>query len=291
MARRAVVRDAFDGSMGATLCIAGKSQAAVDVLNGSLGLAERVVCLPNRGDDGVDGWQPSLLRAAAVRDIEIVSLDWAMAQPDLVFVSIEYDRILRVGAFASRRLFNLHFSLLPKYRGCNTAIWPILNGEREHGVTLHEIDAGIDTGPIVAQRAFSIDRMTSRQVYGRCLGAGAELVLEWLPRILSADYVATPQDEAVATHYPRDALDFGLKEISLDEPAAIVMRRIRAFTFPEYQHPTFGGRPIVGAESEHGHLPVRESPVHSVRVAAADGDIRLHLQLGSAMSGRLAPRA
>ena len=267
--------------MSATLCIAGKSQAAVDVLNGSLGLADRVVCLPTRGDDGVDDWQPSLRRAAADRSIEIVSLDWVMAQPDLVFVSIEYDRILRVAGFASRRLFNLHFSLLPKYRGCNTAIWPILNGELEHGVTLHEIDAGIDSGPIVAQRAFPIEHMTSRQLYGRCLEAGAELVLEWLPRLLSGDYVTTPQDEAVATHYPRAALDYGLKEIDLDEPAAIVMRRIRAFTFPEYQHPTFGGRPIVGAESENGHLPARGSPIHSVFVAAADGGIRLHLQLGS----------
>ena len=101
-----------------------------------------------------------------------------MAQPDLLFMSVEYDRIIKPALFASSRLYNVHFSLLPKYRGCNTAVWPILNGEAEHGVTLHEIDAGIDSGPIVAQRSFPIDGMTSRQSYGCCLDLGAKLALE-----------------------------------------------------------------------------------------------------------------
>ena len=265
--------------MGVTLCIAGKGQAAVDVLNGSHGLADRIVCLPNAGDDGVDDWQPSLLKAARDQAIEVVTLDWAMSETNLVFISVEYDRILRVARFASPRLFNIHFSLLPKYRGCNTAVWPILNGEQEHGVTLHEIDAGIDTGPIIAQRAFPIGGMTSRQLYGRCLEFGAELVLEWLPRLVSGDYRAMPQDEAAATYYPRGALDYGLREVDLAEPSAAVMRRIRAFTFPEYQRPTLGGHPIVGAESEHGHIALQTGSAKSVSVTAADGDIRLHVQV------------
>ncbi len=269
--------------MGATLCIAGKGQAAVEVVGASRRLADRVVCLPNGDDGGTDNWQPSLLKAARILGVETVTLDWARAQPDLVFMSVEYDRIIKPALFASKRLYNVHFSLLPKYRGCNTAIWPILNGESEHGVTLHEIDTGIDTGPIIAQRAFDIGGMTSRQLYGRCLELGAALVLEWLPKLMGGDYAATPQDEAAASNYPRKALDYGLMEIDLSEPVEAVMRRIRAFTFPEYQRPTFNGRPIVGAESEFGRVPVddRDGSARSLLVAAADGVIRLHVQLES----------
>ena len=269
--------------MGATLCIAGKTQAAVAVAGASRRFGRRVVCLPNGDDNGVDRWQPSLRKAAGILGIETVTLDWAMAQHDLVFMSVEYDRIIKPALFASRRLYNVHFSLLPKYRGCNTVVWPILNGEAEHGVTLHEIDAGIDSGPIIAQSAFAIGDMTSRQLYGRCLELGAELVLEWLPKLLSGDYAAAPQDEAAASTYPRNALDYSLKEIDLSETVEAVMRRIRAFTFPEHQRPTLGGRPIVGAESEFGHVPVADWGGHarSVSVTAADGDMRLHVQLDS----------
>lgn len=230
------------------LCVAGKSQAAVDVLFGAGRFTDQVVCLPNSGDYGTDGWQPSLRKAAKDLGIEIVTLDWAMAQPDLMFMSVEYDRIIKPALFASKRLYNVHFSLLPKYRGCNTAVWPILNGETEHGVTLHEIDAGVDTGPIIAQRAFEIGRMTSRQLYGRCLEMSAALVLEWLPALLTGAYTATPQDESKASTYPRKALDYGLKEIDLSETSEQILRRIRAFTFPEYQRPTYRGQTIFGAE-------------------------------------------
>jgi len=266
--------------MTVTICVAGKSQAAVDVLMGARNIAERIVCLPVEGDAGHDDWQPSLRKAAVERGIEIVSLDWLMAQPDLLFMSVEYDRIIRPERFVSSRLFNVHFSLLPKYRGCNTAVWPILNGDRDHGVTLHEIDAGIDTGPIIASHSFPIEGLTARQLYGRCLDLGADLVLEWLPKLAGGDYQAIAQDHRAASTFPRAVLDYGWREIDLRETVERVMRRIRAFTFPEYQRPTYQGAMIVGAhplthdfDPFHGEV----APERVIEVEAIDGALRLHL--------------
>ena len=66
--------------------------------------------------------------------------------------------ILNIDKFFSKELFNFHFSLLPKYRGCHTNFFQIYNGEKISGVTLHKIDNGIDTGPIIDQLKFSINK-------------------------------------------------------------------------------------------------------------------------------------
>lgn len=266
--------------MTVTVCVSGKSQAAVDVLIGATKIADRIVCLPAAADSGQDDWQPSLRKAASARGIEIVSLDWLRDRTDLLLLSVEYDRIFRPESFASHRLYNVHFSLLPKYRGCNTAVWPILNGEHEHGVTLHEIDSGIDTGPIIASRAFPVESMTSRQLYGRCLDLGAALALKWLPKLINGDYRAVPQDHRAASTYRRAMLDYALREIDLGETVERVMRRIRAFTFPEYQRPTFEGAMIVGAHPlTHDLAPLHAevAPVHAIEVEAIDGALRLYL--------------
>ena len=77
---------------------------------------------------------------------------------NLIFISIEYESIINIDKFLSKELFNFHFSLLPKYRGCHTNFFQIYNGEKISGVTLHKIDNGIDTGPIIDQLKFSINK-------------------------------------------------------------------------------------------------------------------------------------
>lgn len=258
--------------MKTALCVAGKSRAAVDVLEAATKLNwARPLCLPNAGDTGQDGWQPSLRSCADRLGVPLISLDQAMAEPDLCFLSVEYDRIVRPKLFASSALFNIHLSLLPKFRGCNTAVWPILQGEVTHGVTLHEIDAGVDTGPIIARRAFPIGpESTARDLYFRCLELGAELAIEFLPKLLSEDYLAIPQSNHGASTYRRSDLDYSQKEIDPRETTEMVMRRIRAFNFPEYQRATFRGVDILAAfpnDAEGGGL----------RVETADGFVRLIL--------------
>ncbi|WP_205481807.1 formyltransferase family protein [Sphingomonas arenae] len=253
--------------MGCQLCVAGKNMIAVEAL-ARLSADHDVVCLPNPEDQGVDGWQPSLRRAALQSGIPIVNEGEAAAKPELCFLSLEYSRIIRPDAFATDKLFNLHFSLLPKYRGCNTAVWPILHGEEEHGVTLHCIDAGVDTGPIIDQRAFPLGSMTAFGAYMECQRLGVELVLEWIPRLIGGDFQALAQGEG--TSFARGSLDWALKEIDLSETREQVLRRLRAFTFPAYQLPTLRGKEITqwGTRPFHG----------ATMVEAADGPLFLKLR-------------
>lgn len=119
-----------------------------------------------------------------------------------VGISIFYDRILPP-AFIDRfeRLLNLHNAPLPRYRGVSPINWALKNGERSHGVTIHEITPGIDDGPIVAQLEYSIypDVDEVIDVYERALEYGWTLFERTMP--LLDRIVPRPQDEQWATYY------------------------------------------------------------------------------------------
>lgn len=211
------------------------------------GLPSRVVACPNGDDRGYDTWQPSLIRAADQLGVERVTLGDVESDPSLVLLSLEYDRIIRVRRFASRRLFNIHFSALPAYRGVYTSIWPLLRGEHEAGVTLHYMDPGVDTGAIVAQRRFPVPgHLTARQLYEHYSDEGLALFREWLPLLLTTVPDGTPQSEANASSFNRASLDLRQREIDLTLPPERVGAFVRAYTFPEYQLPTLGGRAVRG---------------------------------------------
>src|ERR1019366_6722518 len=134
------------------IALCGKNRIAVSALSYTLhalsawGLDIPVVVCPNRDDSGCDTWQPSMARAAVLLGIETKSVQELEGDAGMLLISLEFDRIIKTGRFASKRLYNMHFSNLPKYRGVFTSIWPILNGETEAGVTLHEICDQVDAG-------------------------------------------------------------------------------------------------------------------------------------------------
>ena len=231
------------------VCIAGKNDIAVNLLQylteNHPELELGVVC--NKTDLGVNGWQGSLRWYAGRWQVPEYTLEHVYGRGDMVLLSLEFDRLLRPERFASRRLFNIHFSLLPTYKGMYTSALPILNGEREVGVTLHRIDAGIDTGEIIAQRSFPVGEKTSRELYLGYIRAGTELVLAHIEDILAGRERSYPQPGSGSTYYSRASIDYGHIEIDLNQTAEGVARQIRAFAFREYQLPTVYGRPIVSA--------------------------------------------
>jgi len=205
----------------------------------------RLVAIPGPDDPLVDGWQPSMRQAAMRLQVPIVEMASLFEVPDLVLISLEYGKIVRVAKFASPRLYNIHFSALPAYRGMFTSIWPILNGERQSGVTLHLMDAGADTGPIIAQRLFPLPSYwTSRQLYEAYHNEGIELFCGSLESLISGTPPMRPQDESRASYYFKSSLDFTKREIDLTRPAEEVSRFVRALAFPEYQLPTLRGRRV-----------------------------------------------
>jgi methionyl-tRNA formyltransferase len=204
-----------------------------------------VAACPNADDKGYDTWQESLTRAARLLGVQVVRTAEIEGISDLILVSLEYDRILDVARFRSRRLYNIHFSALPKYRGVFTSIWPLLNGEKEVGVTLHVMDPGVDSGNIVAQRLFGVvEHATARQLYEQYNDEGLTLFREWLPTLVSTIPLGTAQDHDASVTYDRRSLDLSRVELSFDGEAASICTFVRAFSFPEYQRPTVRGRGV-----------------------------------------------
>lgn len=133
---------------------------------------------------------PSFIQA--VRELE----------PDLLLVAA-YGQILRQALLDTGRqgAFNLHGSVLPQWRGAAPIQRCIESGANETGVTLMKMDAGMDTGDIVAVAKTTIGPdETADELGARLAVLAAELAMDWLPRLASGDYPTVPQDDSLATH-------------------------------------------------------------------------------------------
>jgi methionyl-tRNA formyltransferase len=125
-----------------------------------------------------------------------------------------------------RGCINVHFSLLPLYRGAAPTNWAIVNGETETGVTTMFIEPALDTGPILLQRKTEIGKTeTAPQLMERLSAVGAELLGETLARL--DELTPRPQRDQYATFAPVLTKEDGLIDWSLN--AAAIERRVRGF--------------------------------------------------------------
>jgi methionyl-tRNA formyltransferase len=125
-------------------------------------------------------------------------------RPDL-FVVVAYGRILPVAVLEVPRLgpWNVHGSLLPKYRGAAPIQWSIIRGESKTGIEIMRMEAGLDTGPVAASAETPIsDEDTAGTLAARLALMGAQLLVETIPRIADGSAVPVPQDHAAATLAP-----------------------------------------------------------------------------------------
>jgi len=231
-----------------TVCVAGKNDIAVNILEYLYAMNSDdfdLVVSCNRNEDGKNTWQKSLRFFAQKLGIREVSLEELYGIEDLVFLSLEYDRIIRPHLFATNQLYNIHFSALPKYKGMYTSALPLLNDESEGGVTFHRIESGIDTGEIIRQQLFEIDEAcTSRDLYLKCIENGTAVVKAELDNILNNACVSKPQPAAHSSYYSKAAIDYGNLSIDTNNTAYGIGRQLRAFTFREYQLPKVHGYAI-----------------------------------------------
>lgn len=229
------------------VCIAGKNDIAVNVMEYLIKNKNDydigVVC--NKSEKGENSFQKSLRWFARKYGIKEFELEDLYDIDDLVFLSMEFDRLIKPDKFKNARLYNIHFSLLPKYKGMYTSALPLLNGEHRSGVTLHRIDAGIDTGDIIDQQDFSIEGMDCREVYLACIKHGIEVVLRNVDMILAGEEKAYPQSCIGSTYYTKKCIDFGNIVIDLNQTAEGIARQIRAFNFREYQMPVVNDHEII----------------------------------------------
>lgn len=134
---------------------------------------------------------------------------------------------------------NIHASLLPKYRGSSPIQWAVINGEEKSGVTIQQMNEGVDTGDILYQKEMVLDaKETGESLFDKLAVLGAEAIVETLSLLEQGKLVPVPQDEALATHTVM--LDKAMGRMDFSKSAAELERLVRglnswpsAYTFFE----------------------------------------------------------
>src|SRR4051812_24227745 len=168
---------------------------------------------------GLSVFQPSRIKNDEAKQL------FASHEADVAVV-VAYGRILPEEFLRAPRrgCINVHFSLLPLYRGAAPANWAIVNGETETGVTTMFIEPSLDTGPILLQQKTAFgEKETAPELMQRLADIGAELLGETLARL--HELTPRPQHDADATFAPVLNKEDGLIDWSLS--AFAIERRVR----------------------------------------------------------------
>jgi methionyl-tRNA formyltransferase len=172
---------------------------------------------------GIKVLQPTTLKS----DEAVAEL--AAFEPDLIVVAA-FGQILRknVLTLPPYKCVNIHASLLPRWRGAAPVAAAIRAGDTETGITLMQMDEGMDTGLIIAQRAMPITPThTTGVLTAELAELGAALLIETLPAWLAGELKPRPQDDNLAMLAPRLKKEEGA--IDWDQPAVEIEQQVRAF--------------------------------------------------------------
>lgn len=151
----------------------------------------------------------------------------AQLKPDVITVAaygqILKDNILQLAPYGC---INVHASLLPKYRGASPIQWAVINGEKETGITIMHMDAGIDTGDIILQRTLTLAcDETAGSLHDRLTEMGGPALIEALDRLEAGTAERIPQDSSKATYV--SMLKKSMGELDFTCGAAALERLIR----------------------------------------------------------------
>ncbi|QYM66286.1 bifunctional UDP-4-amino-4-deoxy-L-arabinose formyltransferase/UDP-glucuronic acid oxidase ArnA [Pseudomonas sp. So3.2b] len=203
----------------------------------------------------------------------------AKLNPDFIF-SFYYRNLLGEALLATARqgAFNLHGSLLPKYRGRAPANWVLVNGETETGVTLHRMVKRADAGAILAQQKVMIERSdTGLTLHAKLREAATQLLRDALPQLAKGTLSETAQDESQATCFGRRTPADG--KLVWSKPAEQLFNLVRAVTQPypgafcavgEHKLIVWQAEVLKGNE---GQAPGRVISVNPLRIACGEDSL------------------
>ena len=234
-----------------------------------------------------------LLQPASFKNLEAIN-QLRSLQADLMVVAA-YGILLPQAVLDAPRLgcINIHASLLPRWRGAAPIQRAILAGDRETGVCLMQMDAGLDTGPVLASArcAIAADDTGSR-LHDRLAQLGAHLLSDKLAAIERGELAAVPQDDALACYASK--LEKAEARIDWNMPADEIMRHIRAFNAWPVAETRYGDRQLriwearlVAGESDALPGTVLVAGKAGIEVACGKGRLqilRLQLPGGRAVS-------
>ena len=204
-------------------------------------------------------------------------------QPELIVVAA-------FGQFLSKEILelpkygciNVHASLLPKYRGAAPIQYAIIKGEKESGVTIMQMDIGMDTGAMLDKVVVPIEENTTMgELHDALREQGAALLLQVIDKIAAGTAVAEPQDNEQATY--ATLLDRSMEHIDWSKTAQEVHNLIRGFnpapsTFtklPNGKSLKIWGSKMTGKSSTAAAGTVIETGKHSFFVACGEGVLEI----------------
>ena len=219
-------------------------------------------------------FQPETLRDGAALE-QLRSL-----APELVVVAA-YGRVLpdEMLALPPKGCINVHSSLLPKYRGSAPVQWAVLNGDTETGVSIMQMDEGLDTGDVLVCEKIAIGpEETSGELFDRVTAVGARVLCETVPALEAGTLRPQPQQHENATLAPM--LDKELAEFRLTDTAAHIHNWVRGMNpWPMAWFVTAGGKKVKVTECRvavsNGEAPGTVLSTKPLTVACADGAVQL----------------
>lgn len=163
---------------------------------------------------------------------------------DIIY-SVQYHLILKQQHIAKAKQIavNLHLAPLPEYRGCNQFSFAIFHGAQVFGVTIHQIDTGVDSGAIMFEDRFNMPpNIWVNDLYQMSVAKGADLFKATLAAVVKGEYELTPQSQLIAARglneFRRKDIEI-IKQLNFDESAGKIMARIRASYMPGFEPPYF----------------------------------------------------
>jgi methionyl-tRNA formyltransferase len=177
---------------------------------------------------------------------------------------------------------NVHASLLPKYRGAAPIQWAVINGEEKSGVTIMQMDAGLDTGDILLQEEIPLDPgETGESLYEKMAKLGGELLVKALPMIEAGTLTPVRQDNESATYASMLKKEMG--NIDWNMPAEKIERLVRglnswpgAYTFMNGKMLKIWGSEVAGREAQGEAGTVSGTDKKSIYVNCGEGVLALN---------------
>ncbi len=201
-----------------------------------------------------------VLQFEKIRDTKNVNAVMDL-NPDII-VTAAYGQILppEILDIPKFGCINVHASLLPKYRGAAPVQWAIINGETSTGVTIMQMDEGLDTGDIISAKETVIGACeTGGELYEKLANLGAQLLSETIEQIQNGTAKRKPQDEKQSSYYP--SLSRGMSLIDWEKSAKDIVNLVRALN------------PIMGALASKSENSLKIWEARAVEGSAQPGSI------------------
>jgi len=206
-------------------------------------------------------WKGSVYETAEELGIPIIKEEDVTKHEIDLLISLLYDKVLKkeVIEHAKYGTINFHMAPLPRYRGCNSISHAIMNARKdnhwEYGMTLHYIDAGIDTGPIIeCSRCEIYEDDTAWTLYNRVIDQAYGLLRKHLKNLVKGRVEAKEQKEGSSYYYDRQSLE-NTQEIDISKPEIEVYDQIRALTFPGFE------KPYMKVNGQRIHLSLEQNEI------------------------------